>query len=322
MLPSPPAQGGGGDLIPPKGTIEEPDQLKDSSKFFLLLLAMRPKQWIKNLVLFAPLVFSERLLILSDLLRTSLAFLLFCLLAGAVYLINDISDRNRDRVHPEKCRRPIASGNLPVGTAAGAAVFLLLASLLGGVWWFDRAFLLILSLYFVLNLFYSFWLKRIVIIDVMSIAGGFLLRAMAGAVSISVLISPWLILCTILLSLFLGFCKRRQELTALDGRASDHREILSEYSTRFLDQMISIVTTATLMAYTFYTLSPEVEDKLGTSWLYLTVPFVLYGIFRYLYLVYRLEQGGNPTRALLTDLPLLLAVTLWGLTVILILYPL
>lgn len=281
---------------------------------------MRPKQWIKNLVLFAPLVFSERLLVLSDLLRTFLAFFLFCLLAGAVYLINDISDRDRDRVHPEKRSRPVASGKLSVGIAAGAAVFLLLVSLIGGIWWFDSLFFLILSLYFVLNLFYSFWLKRIVIVDVMSIAGGFLLRAVAGAVSISVVISPWLILCTILLSLFLGFCKRRQELTGLAELASDHRGILSEYSTRFLDQMISIVTTATLMAYTFYTLSPEVEDKLGTGWLYLTVPFVLYGIFRYLYLVYRLDLGGNPTRALLTDLPLLLAVTLWGLTVILILY--
>lgn len=323
MLPSPPAPSiataAEGIPIPAESISGDREAGRTSNRFLLILLAVRPRQWIKNLVVFAPLVFAGRLLDLADLGRTLGAFLLFCLLSGAVYLVNDIADRDRDRVHPEKSHRPIASGALPVTAAAVAAAVLFAASAAAAWWWFDRL-LPVLLLYLVLNLLYSFWWKHIVIVDVMSIAAGFLLRAVGGAVAISVDISPWLILCTILLSLFLGFCKRRQELTGLAEQASDHRGILSEYSTRFLDQMISVVTTATLMAYAFYTLSPEVQQKLGTDQLYLTLPFVLYGIFRYLYLVYRLDRGGSPTQALLTDRPLLFNVSLWGATVVAILY--
>jgi 4-hydroxybenzoate polyprenyltransferase len=313
------AAGSGGDPIPAETTTGNRNAVRTANRFVLILQAIRPKQWIKNLVVFAPLVFADRLLVLEDLSRTVGAFFLFCLLTGAVYLINDVADRERDRIHPEKSSRPVASGALPVANAVVAAAVLMAASLAAAWWWYD-GLAAVLTIYLAQNLAYSFWLKHVVIVDVMSIAAGFLLRAIAGAVAIGVEISPWLILCTILLSLFLGFCKRRQELIGLAEQAQAHRGILSEYSTRFLDQMISVVTTATLMAYAFYTLSPEVQVKLGTDKLYLTLPFVLYGIFRYLYLVYRLDRGGNPTRALLTDRPLLLNVSLWCVAVVTILY--
>ena len=178
-----------------------------------------------------------------------------------------------------------------------------------------------ITLFYVLvNVVYSVWLKEVVILDVMFIGLGFVLRALAGAVAIDVEISPWLILCTILLSLFLAFCKRRQELEMLMESADEHRVALREYSVGFLDQMISIVTASTVVCYSFYTISPEVEQKLGTSHLFLTIPFVLYGIFRYLYLVHQRGQGGNPATALLNDRPLLLCVALWGTAVVLILY--
>lgn len=284
-----------------------------------LLESTRPRQWIKNLLLFAPLLFAKKL---TDPLRFShalLAFALFCGLSGVVYLVNDLLDLERDRRHPLKSRRPIASGRLPLSVALAAAVVLFTAAIAGS-FALSLAFGAVGLCYVLLNLAYSLFLKEVVILDVMVVASGFVLRALGGAVAIDVEISPWLILCTILLSLFLAFCKRRQELETLVGGAEDHRPSLREYSVGFLDQMISIVTASTVVCYSIYTISPEVEEKLGTRRLFLTIPFVLYGIFRYLYLVHQRGQGGSPTTALLTDRPLLVCVALWALAAGLILY--
>ena len=279
--------------------------------------ALRPHQWTKNLLIFAPIALSKHLFEADAFLRASLAFAIFCGLSGTVYLINDLADIERDRLHPKKRLRPLASGALSVGVARGAAAILGLAclglsSLLG------RAFLAAALLYVALNLLYSFSLKRVVILDVIAISLGFVLRAVAGSVAISVAFSDWLLVCTLLLALFLALAKRRHELVTLDG--TDHREILSEYSPYLLDQMIAVVTASCLMAYAFYTLAPETVEKYRTDRLAWTIPFVLYGIFRYLYLVHQKDEGGSPTDLLLTDRPILAAVALWAVALVAIVY--
>ena len=282
-----------------------------------ILQTMRPRQWVKNLVVFGALLFSRKFTDGGAVLHTVAAFLLFCAASGGIYIINDLFDAERDRRHPEKSRRPIASGALGSAAAIVAATLLLTGSLMSA-FTLSPPFGAVVLIYAALNLAYSLWLKEVVIIDVMVIASGFVLRAVGGGLVIDVTISTWLIMCTILLSLFLAFCKRRQELE-LVPEAHEHRSILREYSVAFLDQMINVVTASTVTAYMFYTISPEVELRLGTHYLYLTVPFVLYGIFRYLYLVHQKGQGGSPTQALLTDWPLLLDVALWGVTAVLLL---
>ena len=283
-----------------------------------LLLALRPRQWAKNVFVFAALVFSERLADTAALLRVCGAFGVFCVLSSSVYLINDVRDREADRRHPQKRRRPIAAGEIPPGTASAISVVLAVLGLFAALRLGDGLFRVALA-YLVLNLGYSFGLKRVVILDVMMVATGFLLRAFAGALVIDVAISRWLVLCTGLLALFLGFVKRRQEVAAMEGE-SETRPILREYSLPFLDQMIAVVTGATVVAYSLYAFSPEVAQKLGTENLGLTIPFVLFGIFRYLYLVHQRGAGENPTTVVLTDLPLVLDVALWGLAVIGALY--
>jgi len=284
-----------------------------------ILVSLRPHQWTKNLVVLAALAFSKHLFESEPLLRAVSAFALFCGLSGAVYLVNDVADIERDRLHPRKRSRPVASGQLSTQTAAAVAAGLasacLLASLLLG-----PAFALCALAYLVLNLCYSFRLKDIVILDVLSVSLGFVLRAVAGAVAIAVQISEWLLICTILLALFLTLCKRRHELTSLEAAAPEHRRILSEYSPYLLDQMISVVTASCLTAYAVYTTAPETREKFQTDRLAWTIPFVLYGIFRYLYLVHRREQGGSPTEVLVTDRPLLVDVALWALAVVLVVY--
>ncbi|HKB07861.1 MAG TPA: decaprenyl-phosphate phosphoribosyltransferase [Candidatus Polarisedimenticolia bacterium] len=287
-----------------------------ASTLYGVLLSMRPRQWIKNLVVFAALIFAKKWMELPLAMRAVAAFGLFCLASGAVYIINDLFDADRDRKHPQKARRPIASKALGVTPAIAAAILFLTGSIMAG-FALSPPFGALLLIYVAINLVYSFWLKEIVIIDVMLIASGFVLRAVAGAVVIDVPISHWLIMCTILLSLFLALCKRRQELATLEN-AHVHRVSLQEYSVEFIDQMINVVTPSTLVTYILYCVSPEVERNLGTRHLYLTVPFVLYGIFRYLYLVHRKGGGGSPTQTLLTDLPLLVCIGLWGLTVVLL----
>ncbi|HEY3044642.1 MAG TPA: decaprenyl-phosphate phosphoribosyltransferase [Vicinamibacterales bacterium] len=284
-----------------------------------LLISLRPRQWAKNLLVFAGLLFGLRLFDLTAVGRAFAAFGIFCLLSGVVYLINDIADRDSDRQHPHKAGRPIASGALSVQAALTSAIALGIVALTAAFALGPR-FFIVAALYVALLALYSGPLKHIVIIDVLTIAVGFVLRAVAGAVAVDVDISHWLLVCTILLALFISLSKRRHELLLLADDAASHRPILGDYTPYLLDQMIAVVTASTLIAYVFYTISPETEQKFGTHWLGLTVPFPLYGIFRYLYLVHQRKGGGSPADLLLTDRPLLICVTLWALSVVLIIY--
>jgi 4-hydroxybenzoate polyprenyltransferase len=281
--------------------------------------SLRPHQWTKNLLVFAGLIFGQRLTDTTAASKAGLAFLIFCALSSVVYLINDVHDREADRRHPLKSRRPIASGALAPGTAVGAAVALALVAL-AGAFWLDREFAIVSVLYVVLLVVYSVSIKHVVILDALTLSGGFVLRALAGAVVIDVLFSHWLLLLTLLGALFIALSKRRAELVTLAEDATGHRRILAEYSPYLLDQMISVVTASTLLAYAFYTISPDTVTKFGTDHLLWTVPFPLYGIFRYLYLVHQREGGGNPSELLVTDRPLLACGALWGAAVILIVY--
>ena len=284
-----------------------------------LVVSLRPRQWTKNFLVFAALIFSHNLHRPAQVGRGVLAFLIFCALSGGVYLVNDVFDAERDRSHPQKRHRPVASGRLSPGLALAVGVGLLAAASAAAFGLSTRLGLVAVA-YVGLLVAYSVGLKHIVILDALIIAAGFVLRALAGAVVIDEEFSRWLLLCTILLALFLTLGKRRHELLALEGQASDHRPILSEYSPQLLDQMIAVVTASTLMAYSLYTVAPETAAKLGTSHLPLTIPFVLYGIFRYLYLLYRHDLGGDPSEHLLMDRGLLIDVALWAATVIVLLY--
>jgi 4-hydroxybenzoate polyprenyltransferase len=283
-----------------------------------LIRSLRPEQWTKNSVVFAALVFSKTFTDIAMIKTTALLFVLFCIVSSSVYLFNDVIDYEKDRLHPRKSRRPIASGAFARSSASVAAVLLVIAALVIASQTLNRSTLLILAIYAALNVLYSILLKHVVILDVMTIAAGFVLRAVGGGIAIGVPISSWLVVCTILLALFLGFGKRRHELASLDQAAVEHRRSLEHYSTYFLDQMISVVTASVVVAYTFYTLSPEVEEKLGVQHLEISVPFVLYGIFRYLYLIHKREEGGSPSRVLLTDWPMLIDVALWLATVLIL----
>lgn len=286
---------------------------------FDIIRTMRPQQWGKNLLVLAALVFSKHLFDGTYLLQGVLAVVLFCFLSGAIYLLNDVLDREQDRLHPQKKHRPIAAGSLPVATALVASVVLAFL-----VFYFafrlNASFGWVTVVYVAINVAYSVALKHVVILDVMIVASGFLLRAIAGAFAIGVDISSWFILCTMLLSLFLGFVKRRQELILLESDAAGHRRILDEYNGPFLDQMISVVTAGSLVTYALYTMSPEVVEKLGTERLNLTIPFVVYGLLRYLYLVYRKGLGGSPAETLFSDMPLLINGALWMGTLVAVLY--
>jgi 4-hydroxybenzoate polyprenyltransferase len=291
----------------------------ERSLAFSALLSLRPAQWSKNLLVFAGLLFGRRLFDPAAVLDAGSAFAVFCALSGVVYLVNDISDRNSDRQHPLKAQRPIASGALPVPAAVGVALTLGAAGL-AAAYVIGPVFAGVAAGYLVLQVLYSLLLKHIVIIDVLTIAVGFVLRAVGGAVAVQVEISHWLLVCTILLALFIALAKRRHEIVLLSSGAASHRPILGEYSPYLLDQMIGVVTASTLISYIFYTISPETQAKFGTAWLGLTIPFPLYGIFRYLYLVHQREGGGSPADLLLTDRPLLACVALWALTVAVIIY--
>lgn len=280
---------------------------------------LRPTQWSKNLVIFAALIFSKHLFNRADVLLVGMGFMAFCLVASAAYVMNDLRDCDRDRQHPLKSLRPLPAGRVRRGTAVLLGTTLLVCGIALALA-LDLAFGVLICVYFALQIAYTFWLKEVVILDVMAIASGFVIRATSGGVIIAVPVSPWLIICTFLLALFLGFSKRRHELVLLEARATDHRATLKEYSPYFLDQMIAVVTASTVVAYAIWTVSPEIREKLGTEKLYLTIPFVLFGIFRYLYLVHQREEGGNPTQLLLTDRPLLLDVVLWILTAAVLLY--
>lgn len=288
-------------------------------RFTGLWRSLRPVQWVKNIFVFAALVFSRHLLDLRLFGLTLFAFAAFCAVSSAIYLVNDLVDRKEDRRHPLKKSRPIAAGIVPPAWAVGLALLLFGGGLSAGAW-IGGWFLATLAAYCALSLAYCFGLKRIVILDVMVLAGGYTLRAVGGAAAIEVSISNWLLLCTSLLALFLGFCKRRSELTSLQENASAHRPVLAAYSEQFLDQMIAVVTASTAISYIFYALSPEVAQRVGTPHLGLTVPFVLYGIFRYFFVVHVRGGGGRPDRDVLGDPPLLANLFLYGLAVLALLY--
>ena len=279
-----------------------------------VLAALRPKQWVKNLFVLGPLLFSRQMTRVDTCLDALQAFAAFCLASSAVYVLNDVLDVDADRQHPVKRLRPIAAGEI-----ARPAALLLAALLAAGAAAtaisLGVVFLALLLAYVALNVSYSLGLKHVVIVDVMMIGAGFVLRVLGGAAAIPVSPSHWLVLCTILLSVFLAFTKRRAELASLEEKAADHRRVLTSYSPTFLDQMISVVTATTLMCYILYTVDARTVAQVagGSRGLLLTVPFVMYGIFRYLYVVYHRERGDNPTLALLSDKTLIVDIALWAL---------
>lgn len=285
-----------------------------------LIQSMRLRQWPKNAFVLAALVFDRQLSLshLTPLARSLAAMLLFCLVSSSVYLINDILDVQADRNHPVKKNRPIASGRLPIPVAVVAAALMVVLSI-PVAYLLSPALGLILLGYFLLNLAYSNWLKHIPLIDVLVIAAGFVLRVGGGVVVISVQrFSPWLYVCTTLLALYIGFGKRRAELTLLNENANSHRRVLEGYNLPFLDQLITIVSSTTILAYSLYTFSAVNLPDNHT--MMLTIPFVIYGIFRYLYLVQVKQEGGAPEEMLLTDRPLQIDIALWGLTILALFY--
>ncbi len=279
----------------------------------------RPEQWIKNILLFAPLIFGERLFEGGILFQSFFAFLLFSLAGSGIYILNDICDVKEDQNHPIKQHRPLACGTIPIKKAKILMGILLILSIVSSLI-LNEKFTIIIIFYIVTNILYSFFLKKIVIIDVMVLSLNYVMRVIAGTVAIDVPLTHWLLVLTIFLSLFLGLSKRRHELTTLGITAHEHRASLKEYSPYFLDQMIAVVTASTVCLYSIYTLDATIIARYKTSLLPFTIPFVLYGIFRYLYLIHQKNTGGNPTNTLLNDKPLLIDIALWGLSVILIIY--
>ncbi|MBU0634025.1 MAG: decaprenyl-phosphate phosphoribosyltransferase [Candidatus Omnitrophica bacterium] len=292
-----------------------------TAKIFIqnALLSMRPRQWVKNLFIFAALIFSQNLFNISLFIKTVSAGILFCLISSCAYIINDLTDKKDDKFHPFKSKRPLVSGELN-NFHAIILVALLTPVVLTLSYKLNFNFFVAITAYFLLQLFYSFLLKHAVILDVFSLAFGFVLRVVAGALIIDVKISSWLLICTLLLTLFLALCKRRHELISLNEKAVRHRKSLRYYSPHLLDQMISIVTASTFISYILYTRSQETIQKFQTEALIFTTPFVLYGIFRYLYLVYKEDGGGAPDNIFLTDKALLINSIFWLISVYIILY--
>jgi 4-hydroxybenzoate polyprenyltransferase len=284
-----------------------------------LIVLARPWQWVKNGLVLAALVFSHRLFDPRDATLAAVALLAFCALSSFAYVLNDISDREEDRLNPEKRDRPLACGNLTIAQAVCFAIVLgAIATLLSIALGFN--FLGIAGLYVALQFGYSLWARQYVVLDVIAVAIGFVLRAFAGGVAIGVDMSRWLVFITFVLALLLVLARRRHELVAMGDGARAHRGVLAQYSVRLIDQMLAIIAAATLISYMIYTASAEVEAKLGTRYLYLTVPFVAFGILRYLYLVDARNEGGDPARLLICDLPTLLTVLFWIAADVILLY--
>jgi 4-hydroxybenzoate polyprenyltransferase len=285
---------------------------------------MRPKQWTKNGVVFAAFMFAlgdaNQQVPLSAGWVVLLAVLAFCLASSGIYLINDVRDAEADRAHPQKRNRPIASGRVPPRLAIAVAIQLLTAALILSVV-LRPAFAAVIGAYILLQILYTLWLKHLAMIDVFVIATGFVLRADGGAVVIHVFVSPWLLVCAFLLAMFLGLCKRRQEYVRTDSDVERiTRTSLRHYDEKLLDQLIGIVASATLVCYAIYTLAPETVEKFGHSRLIYSLVFVMFGLFRYLHLVYRRDLGERPEHVLLTDIPLLADLALYAATVMVLLY--
>lgn len=277
-----------------------------------ILISMRPKQWYKNLVIFIGIVFSINLLNLNLWIDSISAFIIFCIISGSIYILNDIIDLEKDKNHPKKKKRPIASGLLKVSPALTCAIILICLALTGA-YLLNLQFFMASVAFFILMLVYSVFLKEIIIVDIMVISVGFVLRAVAGALAIGVLVSPWLIICAFLLALFLALGKRRHELVLLKENASNHRKILGEYSTEMLDQMINITTSALIMSYSLYTFFS------GNIYIMITIPFAFYGLFRYIFLVHAKNMGGEP-EMLFKDKGMIITIVLWVIIVIGVLY--
>lgn len=295
------------------------------AQLFQLLRAMRPRQWIKNVFVFAAIAFSaERLWYTAPnkLITVGIAFLCFCMAASAIYLINDLADIEKDRAHPRKRHRPLASGKLSPTVAVVAAILLIIGVIpIAYQIDPDMGFLSTLITYvLVQGILYTYLLKNIVILDILTIAAGFVLRAVAGALVINIKMTPWLLVCMGLLAIFLGIGKRRNELVLLEGGAGEHRRILAEYSVPMLDQMLAIVTACIIMAYSMTTFSAPAVPQDPFPMLMTTIPFVIYAIFRYLYLIYQHGGGGSPEELVLKDPPLAISIGLWGLTVLALLF--
>ncbi|MFQ6007754.1 MAG: decaprenyl-phosphate phosphoribosyltransferase [Candidatus Zixiibacteriota bacterium] len=284
-----------------------------------LIKLARPTHWLKNGIILLALIFAGELSNLKKVEQSLAAIAIFCLLSSAVYTFNDLIDREQDRKHPLKRFRPLASGEIST-TMATLMILILTGIALVGAMLMNMNFFMISIVFIALNLLYTVWLKNIVIVDVMTVALSFVVRAYAGAFAINVPASKWMLINTLLLALFLGFGKRRHELLLLEHKAAAHRKILVKYSPYLLDQLIAVVTPSVLVMYMLYSFSPEVSLKLGTQNLFATIPFVVYGIFRYLYLIHKEEKGGSPTRVLISDRPILVTVLLWLVAAIVVLY--
>ena len=284
-----------------------------------LARAMRPHQWVKNLLLFGGLVFSQQLFDPLLLLRTVQGFLLFCFASSAVFLLNDLHDVENDRQHPKKRLRPLASGDLSPRLAIGAMLTLTMIAVTGG-FQLGITFGVLIVIYLTLNVAYTHSLKQQPILDVMCIASGFVLRAMAGSIVIATVPSPWIVLCTMTLAVFVGFGKRRHELVSLSSNATRHRECLAGYTQQFLDLMMAVSAASAVVSYSLYTVANETVSRYGTHLLMATTPFVMYGIFRYFYLVHLCTEGGDPSKLFVTDRPTLINGSLWALSVCAIVY--
>jgi 4-hydroxybenzoate polyprenyltransferase len=281
--------------------------------------SLRPSQWPKNLFVLAPLVFGNKLGDSTAVLEALLVLAAFCAAASAIYLVNDLRDIEEDRRHPLKRLRPLASGTLKPAVAV-AALVVLAGGAMAIAWRLGLGCAIVVGAYLLLNLLYTFWFKHMVILDVMTIALGFVLRVEAGAEATSVQVSSWLLLCTTFLALFLAFSKRRHEIALLAGAASGQRPVLDHYSLAFLDQMINVVTASAVLAYALYAVAPETVAKYHSQGLLYTLPLVLFGIFRYLYLMYQRQGERNPTELILHDPPFLINMALWGVAVVVVVY--
>lgn len=279
-------------------------------KLLLLLQAARPRQWIKNGVVFFALIFSGGFLNAATILASTMAFLAFCALASGAYMLNDIADAEKDRLHPRKRSRPIASGRLGKHESAVVASILAVGALVTGMW-LGWPLALVLLVYFLLNTAYSFWLKSVILLDIFIVTFGFVLRALAGAFAIQVEPSPWLIIVTFFLALFLALAKRRAELTLLGEGGVEHRQVLQEYGVTMLDHLITIASAASIISYALYTF-----NSIQPRWMIITLPFVVYAIFRYLFLVHGKGKGGSPEEVFLTDPPFLVNMLLYTATVV------
>ena len=288
--------------------------------FIGLIRTMRPRQWTKNVFIYAGLVFDGQLLVLDSFLRVTVSYALLCLIAGTIYIINDLVDIEADKLHPTKKNRPLPSGQLSKQVAIAAAVVIPIFTIIAAAS-YSRAFAGILIAYFVLQVLYSFWLKNVVLLDILTVTAGFVLRVAAGVVVVRVAnFSPWLYACMGLLALFLVIGKRRQEMLLLAGNAQNVRSTYKEYNLPLLDEMLRLVTTGTFVTYLLYTVEATTIQIANTNLALITVPFVLYGLLRYLYLIHVKNEGGAPDEVLLRDRPLLASVLLWGLTFVIILY--